>query len=69
MGHLAMSVPEALLTLVFASLLLWAPIFGFAYARRRFGGKASNYCRAYLAVSGATAAAFVLLSIVENASR
>jgi len=69
MGNIAMSIPQALLTLAFASLLMWAPVLGLAYARRRFGGEARNYFLAYLAVAGATVAAFVLLALVENASR
>jgi hypothetical protein len=48
---------------------MWAPVFGFAYARRRFGGSAANYVIAYLAVSAGTVAAFAILTIVENASR
>jgi hypothetical protein len=48
---------------------VWAPIFGFAYARRRFGGEARSYLKAYLAVASATVAAFVLLAVIDNASR
>lgn len=69
MGHLTLSIPEALAILAFASLSLWAPVFGFAYARRRFGGAWRNYLKAYLAAAGLTVAAFVLLAVVESASR
>jgi len=69
MGHLSMTIPEALLALAAVSLLMWAPVFGFAYARRRFGGSPRNYALAWLAASGATVAGFVLLALVEGAGR
>ncbi|HEY0131769.1 MAG TPA: hypothetical protein VGB57_10220 [Allosphingosinicella sp.] len=64
-----MTIPEALVAVAIVSALMWAPIFGFAYARRRFGGSARNYLGAWLAVSAATAASFVLLAAIETASR
>lgn len=69
MGRLGMTIPEALAMLAVVSLLLWAPVFGFAYARRGFGGSARNYALAWLAASGATVAGFVLLATIEAAGR
>ncbi len=69
MGHLGMTIPEALLSLAAISLLLWAPVFGFAYARRGFGGRARNYALAWVAAAGATVAGFVLLALIEAAGR
>lgn len=66
MGHLSMSALEALLAITLASLLLWAPLFGFAYARRKFGGSAANYFKAYLAAAALTVALFLLLAVAEK---
>jgi hypothetical protein len=69
MGHLTLSILGALAALSVSALLVWAPVFAFAYARRRFGGTWQNYLKAYLSVCALTVAAFVLLGLVENAIR
>ena len=63
-----MSAAEALGMLVFMTLLIWAPVFGIAYARRPFGGAARNYLAAYGGVCAATIAIFVVMALIENAS-
>ena len=69
MGHLTTSIWEGLASLGVATMLMWAPVFGFAYVRRRFGGAWQNYLKAYFGVCALTVAAFVLLAICENVAR
>ena len=69
MRHLTMSIWEGFASLGLATMLIWAPVFGFAYARRRFGGAWQNYLKAYFGVCALAVAAFVLLAICENATR
>jgi hypothetical protein len=69
MGHLEITVAEAIFMAFVGSLIFWAPLFGLAYARRRFGGEARNYAMACLATAAASTAAFVLLGAIEAAGR
>ena len=58
-----------LFILTVASFLAWAPLFGFAYSRRQFGGSSRGYTIAWIATSLVTIAVFALMSVVESASR
>lgn len=57
---------EAFIGLLLASVIMWGPIFAFAYARRQFGGSARTYVLAFAGTSFATVAFFVLLTVWEN---
>ena len=63
-----MSVAETLCTLAGASLIMWGPIFGFAYATRRFGDSARDYIVACLGLCLLTVVGCVLLAIAGNAA-
>lgn len=61
-----LSYTEALFALVLISALLWAPLFGLAYRRRKFGGSARNYLITFVATWMATIVFFVALTAWEN---
>lgn len=62
-GPLA-NVLDALAMLAIASMIMWGPIFGFAYATRRFGASVRTYVNAYFAVCLLTLAAFVVFAFI-----
>ena len=68
-GHLSLTLAAMLFFLSFATLLVWAPVFAFAYWRRQFGGTRRGYLKAYLATSFATVAFFLLLGVAEELAR
>jgi hypothetical protein len=57
---------EALIGLLIAGGVMWAPVFAFAYFRRPFGGSARNYVLAFGGTWFATVALFVAMAIWER---
>ena len=68
MGNL-LTLAAMLFYLSLSALMVWAPIFAFAFWRRQFGGSPRGYFKAYLATSFATVAFFVLLGVAEELAR
>ncbi|MEO8455400.1 MAG: hypothetical protein ABI454_09580 [Sphingomicrobium sp.] len=64
-----LNIPEALAFLIVWTMLMWAPFFGVAYARRPFGGAWQNYLKVYFGVCALTVGAFVLLAVFQNPTR
>lgn len=57
---------QALIGLLIAGGVMWAPVFAFAYFRRPFGGSARNYVLAFGGAWFATVAYFVVMAIWES---
>jgi hypothetical protein len=69
MGHLTLSITEAILSLTLKVLVMLAPVFALVFWRGSFGGSARGYLKAYLATASRLIALFTLLAFLEEAAQ